>query len=109
MIYWSMYYFFITGGSVQVFELEPTLCGFAKKVNMHLLFVVHAGTVLCIKVLVCNQATMMSICKTHLFSKLSPQCHFYAKVSKNHSIDVRPLTRIVEDDQVLFDSYFRHI
>ena len=108
MIYWSMYYFFITGRSVQVFELEPTLCGFAQEVNMHLLFVVHAGTVF-VWVLVCNQATMVSICETHLFSKLSPQCHFYAKVSKNHSIDVRPLTGIVEDDQVFFDSYFRHI
>ena len=87
MIYWSMYYFFITSKSVQVLELEPTLCGLAKEVNMHLLFVVHVGTVF-VRVLVCNQATMVPIRETHLFSKLSPQCHFYAKVSKNHGIDV---------------------
>ena len=87
MIYSSTYYFSISCGPVQVLELEPTLCGLAKEVNMHLLFVVHVGTVF-VRVLVCNQAKMMPICEPHLFSKLSPQCHFHAKVSKNHGIDV---------------------
>ena len=75
---------------------------------MHLLFVVHAGTVF-VWMLVCNQATMVPIRETHLFSQSGPQCHFHAKVSKNHSIDVGPLSGVVKDDQVLFDSYFRHI
>ena len=87
MIYWSMYYFFITGGPVQVFELEPALCGFAKEVNMHLLFVVHAGTVF-VWVFIWYQPSMVSVSETQFFSQSGSECHSHAKVSKNHSIDV---------------------
>ena len=87
MIYWSMYYFFITGRSIQVFELKPALCGFAKEVNMYLLFIVHAGTVF-VWMLVWYQSLMVPIGESHLFSQSGPQCHSHAKVSKNHGIDV---------------------
>ena len=63
MIYWSMYYF-ITGRSIQILELEPTLCGLAKKINMHLLFVMHAV----VWMLVCNQSLMVPVSESHLFS-----------------------------------------
>ena len=68
---------------------------------MYLIFVVHGGFAWNSKV-IGHQSTMMSVTEAQLSAQASAHSHALAMFFQYLGVYLNPVTRAVEDDQVLF-------